>query len=256
MVELIEQYNELILDWICKYYLNGIYLLLAIVAFVYLYLSCKELRYKFLLPIFVILLIVVNPILYMYVFRRIIYWRLFWLLPTTILIATAIVILLKQINRGLVRLGVLLIVVFVISRGPCIFSEEVFGYIENWEKVSQETIDICDYLLSVDDTPRAIMPADVFSEVRQYAPEISMMYGRNAHGYITDILGEYMEVYQQIELENPNYDTVLYWATHFKCNFVVIDQNKEIAMEYLEKYGYKELECVAGYIVYYNEFLE
>lgn len=251
MIEVIEYYNQVISEWARAYYANGFFLLLAIVAFIYLYVSCKELRYKFLLPIFIMLFITVNPILYTYVFRRIIYWRLFWMLPTAILIATAVIVFLKQIKAVWMKLGLLLVVTAsIISQGQYMFSYGVFFQRSNWEKVSQETIDVCDIILKLDEKPKVVVNGAINTEMRQYAPQIILLYGRDTTGYIRNP-GETARAVYESYLSSPiDYENIFEQARNHGYNFVVTNIGEPVDEEILEKYEYQEVGRTSQYIIY------
>ena len=82
---------DTIKNWFNLYYTDSIYLTLAVIAFIYLFAHCSELRLNFLLPMVLIMCVVFNPLLYHFVFKDIIYWRLFWMFPTAIIIGLAVV---------------------------------------------------------------------------------------------------------------------------------------------------------------------
>lgn len=254
MIEVIEYYNQVISDWIKAYYADGTFLLLAIAAFIYLYVSCKELRYKFLLPVFLMLFITVNPVLYTYIFRRIIYWRLLWMLPTAILIAATVVVLLKRCNKLWMKWGLLLVTIaFIILQGEYIFTYGVFTPRSNWEKLSQETIDVCDIMLELDESPRVIVPVGLSTEIRQYAPEVKLMYGRETTGvYLRTPDWDMYAVYEALNKESIDYYYVLKNAAHWGFNFVVVNTNNPIEEIWLLEYGYSEVNRTAEYIIYYN----
>lgn len=255
MIAEIEKSNQLIDDWFTVYFENtgGIFLLLVIVAFVYLFVRCEELRGKFLLPIAVMMFITFNPILYKYVFSKIIYWRLFWMLPGAILIAVMLVVLIKQLSRVWMKWGVLIVaIILIMTYGLNMFECAGFEITKNWEKLDQETIDVCDIILEVDDNPRIVAPYEISTEIRQYAPEIFMLYGRNiVYGYIRGSYDEEREIYSNIIQQN--FDLVLSNTTRLEINFVVVDMSTEIDSYWLEKYSYKEIARTEEYIIYYNE---
>lgn len=256
MVTAIENYNQIISDWIQAYYADGLFLLLAIGAFVYLYVTCKDLRYKFLLPIFVMVFIAVNPILYKYIFSRIIYWRLLWMLPNVILIAAAVVVFLKKQTKLWMKWGVFAVAAVVImSQGQYMFSDGVFVPRSNWEKLSQETIDVCDIILEIDDTPRIIAPLELSTEIRQYAPEIFMLYGRNmTEVYIRGMTDDERDIsFNALKATQQNCNFVLLNTTRLKINFVVVDMSREIDSYWLQKYSYEEVARTNGHIIYYNK---
>lgn len=254
MIEVIDYYNQVIADWIKAYYADGAFLLLAIAAFIYLYVNCKELRYKFLLPVFLMLFIAVNPVLYTYIFRRIIYWRLLWMLPTAILIAATVVVLLKRCNKLWMKWGLLLITTaFIVLQGEYVFAYGVFAPRSNWEKLSQETIDVCDIMLELDETPRAVVHSDIISEIRQYSPMVELMYGREVDGrYLRDASMVGLLVNRALNQQIPDYDHALWRTLTEGYSFFVTQTAYPISDDLLSKYGYQELCRTRGHIVYYN----
>lgn len=255
MVTEIENFNQIISDWIQAYYADGLFLLLAIGAFVYLYVTCKDLRYKFLLPIFVMVFIAVNPILYKYIFSRIIYWRLLWMLPNVILIAAAVVVFLKKQTKVWMKWGVFAVAAVVImSQGQYVFSYGVFFPRSNWEKVSQETIDVCDIMLERNSNPKVIVPVWLSTEIRQYAPEISMLYGRDVTGdHIRKATSEGFDVYHNLFVET-NYNYTFMKAVELEVDFVVDYIDSDVEEYILENYNYKEIYRGLEYIVYGKEY--
>ena len=85
-----------IIYWVNEYYGNRGYLLFAIVAYIYLFFATKESRRKIVYPSVLLAFLVLNPILYKYVYSKIIYWRLMWLLPNTLAIAYATVLFVRK----------------------------------------------------------------------------------------------------------------------------------------------------------------
>lgn len=235
------------------YYGSGSILLFSILSYLYLFFRYKHLRGKILIPVALIFIVICNPILYKYIFSKIVYKRLFWMLPNTVLIATAITLFIKNCNAMWDKIFVAIIAtICIMHEGTSVFEYNAFSERQNWEKIWAGTIEICDTMLELDSTPNAIVPATIFSEVRQYAPEVSMMYGRNAHWYITYIDETPLSVFRETENEVPNYEYVLSTALSLNYNFVVVVEHKAIGAEILEKYGYQEVGRSYGLIVYYN----
>lgn len=240
---------------ITKYYSDGEYLILSIFAVLCLYSLKRDLRYKFLLPICVIMLITWNPILYRYVFCRIVYWRLMWMMPTVLLVSVMIVCILRE-QKNVVLKWLLVLVI-----GVCITTNETNVFINNkfydrqcWEKISSETIQVCDIIMDKNQKAKAVVPTALVSEIRQYAPEISLIYGRNAVGYIRYMEWYYKDLYKS--MNNGEYEYVLLTAISNELNFIIVPRDKEIEKQLSNKYGYQEVGRTAGYIVYYNEEIE
>lgn len=249
---MIETFN-IILNFIYRYYGEGIFLILAIMSYVYLMIKCIDLRGKILYPIGLILFCIVNPILYKFIFSHIIYWRLFWIMPDAIIIALAAVKLMQECS-GRVKKSILLTVyaAIIILLGQNAFTHAEYIMVENQYKISAETIEICDIILEISDEPRCIMPESIFSEVRQYSGDIEMMYGRNADEYISEISGPYKAIYKLMESDSPNYETILAKAEFDGYNFVVCEEAKPIEQSLLDIYGFEEVDRTKENIVYYD----
>ena len=72
-MDMIANASAMIDIYFCEYYGDRVFFVVTVICFAYLFVFCKELRFKFLLPIVVILLVIVNPIAYYYVFSKILF---------------------------------------------------------------------------------------------------------------------------------------------------------------------------------------
>lgn len=240
-------------SWMQLYYADLFFLLLSIVSYIYLLITNKKLRVRFLLPVGLILFLVINPVLYLLVYSKTVYWRLFWMAPDAIIIAAAASSLLKKCRFELLKLAVLVVMTLVIVlKGSNVFIRGNFTKVENWTKLPQQTLDVCDAILELDDTPKAIFPQVLYSEVRQYAPEIEMMYGRNADGFIYSCPMDCLLTRWQVEQVEPDYDFIFQQASRFSYNIVVAMESKPAPAEALLKYHFEEAVRTPGYIVYFN----
>lgn len=257
MVEAINQIKQ----WYQLYYGDGIFLVMAIVSYLYMFVHCKEIRVKFLYPIALIVFCIINPVLYKILFSGIIYWRLFWMIPDAIIIAAAVTGFVKNCSRNWEKMFVLAVVmVLILVKGTNVFLHGNFTKVQNWEKVSEATESVCDILLEQDDNPKGIFPSTLYCEVRQYAPEISMMYGRNAEGYIfyydENKDAEYWDTCWQMEAESPDFDLIFSSAQMYGYNFVVVLEFKAADEAVANQYSYRELARTSGYVIYYNDQIE
>ncbi len=247
--------------WLQNYFGEGtgIFLLLTVAALTFLYITYKKLRFKFLWPIIIMMMVILNPVLYKYVFSRIIYWRLFWLVPYSLLIAMAIVILKQKIKHPWLKWGTVLVtIVLIMTLGKNVFEHGGFSERSNWEKLSQETIDVCDMMLALDQTPRAVVHSSINTEVRQYAPEISLMYGREASmpGYIRGAQKAVYPVYLGLKETPPDFEFALKTALEMGFNFFVVSIDMPVDEEWSLEYGYEEIGRTEKHIVYYNDSIE
>ena len=189
-----------IVYWYRLYYADGFFLIMAIFSYLYLFVHEKNSRKCFLYPVALLAFCVVNPALYWLVFRQIIYWRLFWVIPDAIIIAYAVTKMVQNSQRRTDKIIVLVIfAVFVLVKGTNVYKNGGFSVIQNLEKVSKPVEEVCAAMLEIEESPRCILPAPLLSEARQYSGEIQSLYGRNVDGYIIPASGVQMEIYHAME---------------------------------------------------------
>ena len=245
---------KMIIQWYNAYFADGFYLIAALFSYVYLFVHCPELRKRFLLPMAVVMFLVLNPILYKYVYSRIIYWRLFWMFPTGILIALAVVKLVKNSDGKWVKLVVLLAMCgLIVVKGTNIYEKIAFTKIQNEQKLPADVKEICDIMLELEENPKCIMPQTLFSDVRQYSGEIRQLYGRDVQDYIIPNWEIERYVFGLMESENPDYKWILRYAAQEGYSFVVAYKNRSIEVEILSESGYVELKCSGNYCIYWRE---
>ena len=244
---------RIIIDWYQAYYADGVYLMLALASYLYLFGHCPELRKKFLLPMALVMFLVLNPILYKYIYSKIIYWRLFWMFPTGILIALAAVKLVKNSQGKLGKVIVLLMIcALIVIKGTNIYTERGFGKIENPYKVPAAVQEVCDLMLELEEEPKCIVPEAFLCDVRQYAGEIEMAYGRDVLGFIIPIWGGGQYAYQQLESEKPVYSWILQYAVDNGCSIIVTYEKRPIEDNLLQLYGYSQVQYDGDYLIYYK----
>ncbi|MBO5387443.1 MAG: hypothetical protein J6A59_04805, partial [Lachnospiraceae bacterium] len=246
-----EEAKEL-LNWILLYYDRFIVIMVTIVI-IYLFFAEKSSRVKIIYPIVLVFVCVLNPILYHYVLKKIIYWRVFWLLPESIIIGYGLAHLVKSVKPTVVKVAVLIIMVAVlIAGGNNVYKVADFEQTKNQQKVATETKTVGDIMLSIDKNPKCIVPEELAWEMRVYSGDIELLYGRNAEGYINypDAVAE--KVCNELYKEVPNTDFVFGTAYNKKIDFVVLPREKSINDDIAASYGYYMVDAVDGYPIYHN----
>lgn len=245
-----------LINVIKMFYGDGVILFFTIISGVYL-LCSKEIRGKLLFPILLIVICVFNPISYKVMSGKVVYWRLFWMVPNVLIISMAIVKFAETIKATYLKGLVIFVAAMTIAIfGKNVYTNSSFVRTQNIEKVSKDTEVICDIMLSTNPSPRCILPQTLFCEARQYSSNISMRYGRNVQYYISHPGLDQTLVYTHMEAENPYYDYVLNDAVDNLCNFIIVYKEKPIAQALLEQYGYEQIGQSEGYLVYYNKELK
>lgn len=234
------------------YYGDGIMLAISVAAFLYLFIKDKELRKKLLWPVVLILFIVVNPVLYKYIYVKIVYRRLFWLYPEVLLISAAFVKLVMGLDKAWKKgiLSAFMLAIFVFSR-DLVFVKADYNITKNTSKLPEEVVSVCDIILESGDEPRCVMASDLYCYVRQYSGEIKQMFGRDVDGFIGGATN--LERSVAFMLNQADYSQVLGQASFDDYNYVVVNIEKEIPVDLQQEYGYKEIERTAKHIIYHQE---
>lgn len=247
--------NE-ITENVYMYYGDAVFLIAAIMSYVYLFVKSEDLRGKLLYPIGLIMFCVVNPVLYKFIFSKIIYWRLFWIFPDAIIIAAASTKLLKNLVKKWQKIlfsAAIMLMILVIGKNAFLNADYVMA--ENWHKIPNEIKEVCDIILEIDDEPRCIMPETLYSDVRQYSGDIEMLYGRNAMDrFIMKSNVASKKVYGELNKEDTDYDYVFAMSSTQNCNFMVLEETVE--NEIAGKYGYELVGGTDKYYVYYNKLID
>lgn len=237
------------------YYGDFVFLIFAVIAFVYLAVTCKELRGKFLFPIGLVIFCVVNPILYKFVFSEIIYWRMFWMIPDAVVIAIAAVYVIKNIKDKFKVFFIVIIPACVMFFGTNVYKNQEYKKTENYYKVPNDVIELCDIMLAIDDTPKCVMPVEFYLDARQYNGNIELLYGRNVMDkYIVKSCVAAKKIYQELNSETPDYDYILAMSNAQACDFLVLEGviDESICL----KYGYIRINTYKQYHIYYNQALK
>jgi hypothetical protein len=240
---------------------NNKYLLLYIICLIYLFIFDKEKRRILVYPSLLISILIINPFLYehvYYIFLKSVYWRMFWLFPIIPVIAAAAVSLFEHLKHSAVKVIAVIAVFFIIIHcGYYVYHHPLTQYekAENLYKIPQSTIDIVDYLTSLESTPYVVMPADQYLYARQYSADIHLMYGRNAEGYISAIYNEHLEVFYMLN-GMMDYDLQFVVDTMrgshgLTYHYLVFPEESYISDETFASYGFTKINSIDGYGIYY-----
>lgn len=250
-------WTQQMLDWVTAYYGDKVYFFLAIAAYIYLFISTKSTRKRIVYPCILILFLVLNPYLYAYVYSRIIYWRLLWMLPNGIVIAYAAVSFIEKRKHKITKIiWLAAFAVCIVLKGTNVYTHSGMVQAQNEQHLSSVVKNVCDYILMESEQPRCIMPREWYSQVRQYSGDIEMMYGRNADGYINTVDDMSKRIADELAKETPDFGYVFGQAFIQKYEFVVVHESKPVTDAVLQQYGYDLQTTVDGYNIYYHANIE
>ena len=240
---------------------NNHFLILYLISFIYLFFFEKEKRRILLYPSLLLSFLILNPLLYQYIYSYIfdtVYWRLFWLFPMIPVIASAVLSLVSKISfkGGKLLLSFLLCLV-IAGSGYYVYHHPLtaFEKAENPYKIPQATIDIIDYLHSIESAPAVIMPPDLYLYAKQYTADIHLMYGRDAEGYITSIYNEHQAVYYMLngmmELDLQYVVDIMHGSHNLYYHYLVVSEDSFITEDMLLNAGFNKIHSIDGYGIYY-----
>ena len=228
-------------------------LILSSAAAVYLFIARKETRRRILYPLLVLVPVIVNPVLYHYVYRDMRFWRFFWVAPQSVLVALAFIDLTARFRKGWVKCLCLLALSGIVALcGSNIFLYGEYHPTENPYKISQRTIDICDRILADDPHPLCIFDTIVHYDARQYNGNIRQAWSKNGNG----ATGETKKIFKLMQEPVRDWKTIFRFAkengyTHVTCSPKQGETISKIRKT-ASKYGYKVLSRVGKHVIFHR----
>lgn len=233
---------------------SGMLVALYVVALLYLFFREKETYKRILLiylPLFIIAVLLL-PITYRTIATVIdeeLYYRFFWMLPMTLVIAYTAVELYHSYRgkyKKLVALGLALV---IILSGDFLYDNWRYSKAENEFHVPQEVVDICDLIHTDGREVMALFPMELMQYVRQYDGTICMPYGRNI------LVGEwdiFHTLYFTFEIHETDTEAIAREAAEYECSYIVAKTGK-LNLDEAKEGGYALVDTLHGYDVFYNE---
>ena len=161
-------------------------LIFAVDALIFLLIANKSIRKSIIVPLLCLVPIVINPVLYKYIYRTQRYWRFFWILPVAALIGMAFADLSQKMNKQWVKcIGLIATAGTIVLLGQNIFlpGSGKFRPTDSLYKIDPTIRQKCDIILADNPNPKCIFQWEYW-ETRQYSGYITQMYGRDIDGYI------------------------------------------------------------------------
>jgi len=239
------------------YWASGWYVLLFALALIYILICVKEKKVKKTfgwyssLFVAVYLFPVTSKIITSFIGQSV-YWRMFWLLPTSVIMAFAFTHLYEKVSVKWHKAIVALTVALAVGiGGSWMYTNVDFEKPPNWHKVPVAVPAICEEIQSDAKEqglePRAVVVNSLLSEMRQYDAGIKMIYGRNAmRGQVSK---RRMSVYEQMQQEIPNYRKLTRRLKQLECNYVVWTGSEE-SFAGFEENGFRLVGQADRYKIY------
>ena len=185
---------------------------------------------------------------------ELVYWRMFWLLPTRIIMAFAFTHLYEKMSEKWLKAIVAVAISLTVAlSGAWVYTNIEFEAAPNWYKVAPAVPGICEEIQNDAkeqdlNPPRAVVVNSLLSEMRQYDAGIKMIYGRNAQR--GGLSKRKARVYEQMQQENPDYKELKKMLRKLDCNYVVWRGNEE-SFAGFEENGFRLVGEVETYKIYF-----
>ena len=200
-------------------------------------------------PSALLLLFVNQPIAYK--LMGITVWRLFWCVPTVLVVAclyAKAVKTLKPAGAAFVSVYGLLLVLLL---GVNMFKNGSFTRMENIYKVPKATAQVGEYIAENIKNPKGLVTEPLCYEIREVDGNIRTLYGRDMIGFIkASELKVPREIALQLSSEEPDYDYIVGVIKEEGCNFMVVEASKSVPEKVIKKYGISRLTEIDGYAIY------
>lgn len=233
---------------------TGYYGMLFIASLLYLYFTEEDTHTKKLLVIVptVIQVLFLIPYFYM-IYNKLdegTYYRLLWLLPTTLVIAYTAC---KIIDTH-TRLGVIVMAVILALSGTIVYAGSNVSIAENEYNLPDEVIELADMVKPAEGRERVwvAFPPVLVHYVRQYTTEIMLPFGRDS---LVDQWNAPMNPLFDLYME-PTMDAAKLseYATKYYCNYVIVEKDKKVIGD-IEDNNFEYVGETANYIVYHNKLV-
>ncbi len=230
-----------------KYMGTGLMVVWFVSALLYLFFheKRKPQRILFIYAPTVFLLIFFNPLFYRLFVTAVgseIYFRICWLLPISVVVGYAAVLLVFSLNgkkRGVIAVAMALMIAF---SGKLVYQNPLFSRAENEYHMPQYVVDICDAVKIEGREVMAAFPTEFLLYVRQYSPWVCMPYGREVFTY-------YDEFYYEMLRDVKDVKKITTLAKQKLCHYVVFAKDTVFDGNMLD-YGYELFGEIDGYLVY------
>lgn len=245
----IEVYN-----YIQQYVNHSPILWIYLVSLLFLCFRGKEKRRMLVYPSLLIMLVVMNPVCYGYVWVKLItyaFWRMLWMIPVIPVIACAVVEVSGLIKKEWVApvLTAGCIVIMLLTCDNIYRKDGVFTKESNPYKLPDASVNVAKTILELEDEPIVLSAPYIYCHLRQYSGDIKLVFGRDAETFILPIQDpETLELSQMVLANGGDTARLVELAEKKNVDIIVLPANHGFVL--LGDYGYEYVAQVDGYNLY------
>lgn len=188
-------------------------------------------------------------------FKTIPDYRFFDIIPLVILFAysgTHLVCLGNKIWKKVVLFfGIILILE---ASNQCIFTSELYEAPHRTDKLDPEVIEICEFLLSEDETPFIIAPNEMIVQISLYTTQVDFYYGIETIETIPDWYHMEVDILRQNAHNDITYGwnyssyAVTIYGSVYEVDYLILNKSEE-SLAYAEHFNYKQIFETENYYV-------
>lgn len=178
------------------------------------------------------------------------------MLPISFIIAYCLTRMTFKIKKKVLRaVAVVLACACIIVTGERIFTTGTYSEKENEYELPQAAIEICDYVKEnlLDWKETIVVPNELLCDIRQYSSAVSLFYGRNAGGFISNIEEDETAVYAEMCKEEPDLEVITEIGKRRNCRYLVFNTSFHQVPEDMTAYGYEKVYVVEDIYAIYRK---
>ena len=174
------------------------------------------------------------------------YYRLLWLLQTSILSAYGAVKLF--VGRRWSRIvGLVVLCIMTMACGSLVYRSQYITKAENWYHLPREAVEVAELIDPEEGRVMALFPADLVYYIRQYSSRINTPSGREMLIARWDYYNDMYEAMEEAEVIEA--DSFVGLTRSYGCNYVVLKKDRKI-QEPLTEYGFVLFAQTENYLIY------
>lgn len=184
-----------------------------------------------------------------------VYWRMFWLLPSTIITSYTAVVVLMQVDGKIKRhLTLFVMLLVVVMTGTNVYNSAVFEHKQNHYNLPQATVNICDMVEQDAEAngithKKLITVNELLSSIRQYDADILQPYGYDIlRGDKTDTEAAF-QIYRIMSGGEKNWEALSWYAAMDDCNYLAYPAAEGV-IEELTDCGFEIVGANEEYHIY------
>lgn len=185
-----------------------------------------------------------------YCIGYLVYWRMFWILPSSVILAYAAARLCerwKHAGMQVLCMAVLTLCIVFTGENPYVGADAPYVKAHNLQKLPTDACQVADIISgSLEEGERAVavVPDDLNGYIRQYDASIELVYGRRSK-----LKKKRKKLHRQMNREEPNFRKIVKLSRKQGANYLVYPANMEQNAQ-IEGLGFVQAGQVGAYIVY------